>query len=677
MYRIPLDVIKDNPYQTRSQYANIEDLAASIYGMRQARRETSGLVQVPPARLWDVDANLVLDPANFDDLGDLLAVLHGGLVVVQLAAGHRRFRAFQHLAGNVQHDGYEYHTFPVELGVYSDEAMADLVWTENHDRDDLTAIEEAEALQRDMQAFGWTQAEIGFRRGLSRSAVANKLRLLKLPEKAQTAIRTGQISERHGRVLLKAHALSEAIYKDLVANIIPPRLRPTAEAKARELYEKGASFFRSVGPKTACAACGIEFSHVYLSKNHAITLCPDCFRAASGWEPPSVANTENTLETLTRMHSKPINFFPVDVEIGEAITGEQVVRQTKCLGCPALTENRRGDYRCIDSECYKHKTEAWQCYLSATLKDNLRQRWPDLAYQVRTLFNEHAGCRLRAHDDTDRYLAEHVCSPTCKRFRMEHYPWGGDGYIKLTNDPFIASCDNAQSHGACVRKLATNEQANEALAEHNADLAEQTQRELQAKTLRKRAEAAIAQALKDGRPAVFNALASAMHRGITDPYRAIARWLTDQNYYSFNVNQFLEWTPEKVSEYKQRVASQLNGWDIPLPAGPDQLIDRFERIDRFVDQHWQTLTDQQIAGNIDNLEKLNDEIHQAFTLKLLTEADFGKLAMLVVDLRGRLVDAQADRVSQETFQEEVPCLQIGTTTNVGRPSATVSETPHG
>lgn len=649
MYRIPLEAIRDNPYQTRTQYGHIEELAESIYNTKLARPETSGLVQVPPARLWDVDGRQPLDPAKMDDLGDLLALLNGGLVVVQLAAGHRRFRAFQHLAGKIEHDGYEYHTFPVELGVYTDEHMADLVWTENHDRDDLSPIEEAEALQRDMQAFGWSQSEIGFRRGLSRPAVANKLRLLNLPDEAQAAIRAGQLTERHGRVLLKARALSEKIYTDLVAEMLLPIVSEEIEAKARELYQKE-KYFHIYYSNCACTVCGAPSKYT-TGKN--IYLCITCFRVVSGWMPPTVAAAEGMLDNVIRQNSQAINFFPLDVQIGKAITGPQIVRQNKCIEldgsrCPALT-GEESDPRCIDPECYKFKTESWRGYMRQLLLNNLRQRWPDDYLEVQVIFNERVSYRLDATEETDRYLAQHVCGPNCPRLRLEHFPYDfqHSHYIKLTSDPFAVGCENVQSYRACVRKLGKNQQAQEALAGHNAELAKQEKRKQQAADLRKRAENAIRQALCDGNQSVFESLASLMgDKKAKDPYLVIAKWIANNEYSVFNVPDYKEWDADLANRYKQHLMAWLGARGIALPATADELIERLDKIANFIHGD-QPLTAAQISGNVDNLEKLLEEIGQAYTLKTLSEDDWRRMLLRAGDLRGHLLKSLGN-VSQET-----------------------------
>ena len=167
--RVAIERIFDNPFQTRTVYTEIEELGASILKMRAARTETSGLIQVPPARILVAVEHFTKRPKRFD-LGQakfctLNADWYGGvdscleqepLAFVQLAAGHRRFRAFAHLAQSEA----EYGTFPVDVLMLDNQQMADLAWEENAKRKDLTAIEEAEALAHAIETFNLTQAQI-------------------------------------------------------------------------------------------------------------------------------------------------------------------------------------------------------------------------------------------------------------------------------------------------------------------------------------------------------------------------------------------------------------------------------------------------------------------------------------------------------------------------------------
>ena len=158
--------VQDNPYQPRQRYEGIEELAENI---RQ-----NGLLQAPVARLF------------------------GGSY--QLAFGHRRLRAYRLLA---EKHGGEWLRIPLVVMTLTDDQMARQAWSENHNREDVSAVEEARLFQRMMADFGFTQQEIADDVGKSRSAVANTLRLLQLPDAAQAMIDAGKITERHGRELLR------------------------------------------------------------------------------------------------------------------------------------------------------------------------------------------------------------------------------------------------------------------------------------------------------------------------------------------------------------------------------------------------------------------------------------------------------------------------------------------
>lgn len=212
--RIPLERIEPNPFQTRQALGDVGELATSLLQMRQARPEASGLLQVPPARLV-LDGHIVDVPFY----GGVLAALDDEPEArVQLAAGHRRWQAFEVNAATDE----EYTTFPVDVIPLTDEQMADIAWEENSKRKDISPIEEAEAIKRAIARFGWAQTEVARRWNLSTSAISNKLRLLQLPADVQELIRSGQISERHGRALLPLGELdaSGEHYLDIINPVV-------------------------------------------------------------------------------------------------------------------------------------------------------------------------------------------------------------------------------------------------------------------------------------------------------------------------------------------------------------------------------------------------------------------------------------------------------------------------
>ena len=118
----------------------------------------------------------------------------------EIIAGERRFRACR-MAGMTQ--------IPCYILSPSDEQAAEMALVENVQREDLTAIEEAKAYVQIMRQANLTQQEAAKKTGKSQSAVANKIRLLNLPQEVQDAVAERKITERHARALLAIEAKEE------------------------------------------------------------------------------------------------------------------------------------------------------------------------------------------------------------------------------------------------------------------------------------------------------------------------------------------------------------------------------------------------------------------------------------------------------------------------------------
>ncbi|MBR4282952.1 MAG: ParB/RepB/Spo0J family partition protein [Clostridia bacterium] len=118
----------------------------------------------------------------------------------QLVAGERRWRASK-MCGMVE--------VPVIIKELSDSETAEIALVENLQREDLNPIEEAMGYRSLMDDYGLTQDEVSERVGRSRSAVANSVRLLGLPEDIALMVRTGKISAGHGRALLAFNDVEE------------------------------------------------------------------------------------------------------------------------------------------------------------------------------------------------------------------------------------------------------------------------------------------------------------------------------------------------------------------------------------------------------------------------------------------------------------------------------------
>lgn len=121
----------------------------------------------------------------------------------EIIAGERRFRATQLLGWQ------EVSAIVTEM---TDKETASVALIENLQREELTAIEEAQAYRDLMEMNAITQDTLAKRIGKSQSFVANKLRLLKLSEPVKTAVLKKDITERHGRSLLALNEEKQTIY---------------------------------------------------------------------------------------------------------------------------------------------------------------------------------------------------------------------------------------------------------------------------------------------------------------------------------------------------------------------------------------------------------------------------------------------------------------------------------
>ncbi len=167
---IPIDSITPNPQQPRKVFeiGALNELGAS---MRQ-----SGVIQP-----------VVVRPAG-----------HG----YELIVGERRWRAAK-IAGLSK--------IPALVREASDAQALELALVENLLREDLNPMEEAEAYQRLLAQFTWTQEELAARVGRDRSSIANCLRLLKLPEAIQADLRAGRLTMGHARALLSLGSMAEQL----------------------------------------------------------------------------------------------------------------------------------------------------------------------------------------------------------------------------------------------------------------------------------------------------------------------------------------------------------------------------------------------------------------------------------------------------------------------------------
>ncbi len=113
----------------------------------------------------------------------------------ELVAGERRWRAAQKA---------QLHEIPAIIRDFDEESSAEVALIENIQREDLNAIEEAEAYRQLIERYGHSQEVIGKLVGKSRSHIANLLRLLELPEPVRLMLLRGDISMGHARAIVTA-----------------------------------------------------------------------------------------------------------------------------------------------------------------------------------------------------------------------------------------------------------------------------------------------------------------------------------------------------------------------------------------------------------------------------------------------------------------------------------------
>jgi ParB family chromosome partitioning protein len=159
---IKIDKIKVNPYQPRKTMEEIKlkELAQSI--------KTYGLLQ--PIIVTEIEGEY------------------------QIVAGERRFLACQSLGWT---------EIPALVREYNESSVAAVALIENLQRENLNFIEEAFGYKRLIEEFNLTQEVLAQRLGKSQSTIANKLRLLRLPDNIKSLLQEEKLTERHARALLK------------------------------------------------------------------------------------------------------------------------------------------------------------------------------------------------------------------------------------------------------------------------------------------------------------------------------------------------------------------------------------------------------------------------------------------------------------------------------------------
>ncbi|MBW9212488.1 MULTISPECIES: ParB/RepB/Spo0J family partition protein [Terrabacteria group] len=159
--QLPMDKVLPSRYQPRLHFDEgaLKELAQSI--------QETGLIQ----------------PITVRHMGNQYEII----------AGERRFRACEYLG---------YATIPSFVMTPTEEQAAQMALVENVQRENLSAVEEAKSYVELMRQASLTQEQMARKIGKSQSSVANKIRLLNLPEEIQQGVINNKITERHARALL-------------------------------------------------------------------------------------------------------------------------------------------------------------------------------------------------------------------------------------------------------------------------------------------------------------------------------------------------------------------------------------------------------------------------------------------------------------------------------------------
>jgi ParB family chromosome partitioning protein len=211
--KIPINQIIPNRFQPRTVFDEdkIEELSRTIH--------IHGIIQPIVVREFAIDK-------------------------YEIIAGERRWRAMKKLG---------WAEAPAIVKNLSDTETASVALIENLQRENLSPIEEAIAYGKLLELHNLTQEALAQRLGKGQSTVANKLRLLKLPQPVQDALLTKTITERHARALIplkdpekQVNLLAEVIERNLNVKQTEERVVKLLELKSEKPKPKRKAFSKDM-----------------------------------------------------------------------------------------------------------------------------------------------------------------------------------------------------------------------------------------------------------------------------------------------------------------------------------------------------------------------------------------------------------------------------------------------
>lgn len=214
---IPLDDISPNPYQPRKDFndTKIEELSKSIKD------------------------NGVLQPI----------LLRKNIIGYEIISGERRFRAAKR-AGLKE--------IPAIIKELDDTQMMEIAVIENVQREDLSVVEEANSYKKLIDELDYTQEKLAKRLGISRSHIANLVRITNLDEEMLDSLSNNEISLGHAKILVGIE--DDSVAKDVFNMVLSEKLnvRQTEGLVKERTYKKGPSSKSSVKKKKKSRFSKIE-----------------------------------------------------------------------------------------------------------------------------------------------------------------------------------------------------------------------------------------------------------------------------------------------------------------------------------------------------------------------------------------------------------------------------------
>lgn len=552
---VPLNQIEDNPWQTRQAYDDeyLAELAADI------RR--NGLLQMPSGRLIFRTAAEERRLSNEQIASVDTHLINDQAMRVQLAIGHNRVRAYRLLAA--EDDAYA--TIAVNVAAYDDQAMARMAWSENAQRRDLTPIEEARAIKHAMDDFGWTQAQAGAEFGLNRATVANKLRLLNLPDEVQAHLHTGVMSERQAAALLPLYQL-------------PPN--------AVEAAERGAG--------------------VYVHKPKELIE-----RAVKGANSDDLRGwVDRTIDAVL----EPLDGarFPPAEQVAE---GHSAVRHGRCDACELKVKRSGGEF-CADAACYQQKAESWRSHVLSLARESHRLKYAGADMSLWSVEGFRYG-----DEPAGRAIVAAGCPHDNLRLYYDPEPNRSEVGVRVAGAPavrIVCAAGGKKCH--CLAKkqkeaTAKQELSPEQVAEKEAkkrlerDIVQPAERALTAALLAGEAPAATREAW---RAAIRATCYGIMDRSLDGDFNNLCRILarkTVNGKLPWNAHDDLDKARAAVDELLAAVGIEA---EFPAVAAADLLADisrRWNRLKLWIDRLPQAApTVAALRGNIENVERIYQQL---------------------------------------------------------------------